>query len=368
VTQTVSNSDSPLATVVVVPRERFSRAVWCLQILYDRTDEPFELVYVDSGGGSHVRRTVANMVNARGHTLVRTRRWVTPQEARNLGAAHVSTRYTVFLDNDVEVTSGWLDALVRCAEQTGCDVVGPWIGLGPLGTGREHHNGGTIAVEDGPAGRRLVEEYDRSGALHRRRSTHFEFHCLLVRTDTLRAVGPLDEGLTALEHLDLCLGLRERGATGWLEPESVVSYIGALPARLADAPYYLLRWNGPWVHASLSRFAATWRVAASDTTLAVHRRVLTERRRLILRPYRYGLRDRFGRWSVRIADVLVDLVVAATSVPWSSLRRRVTPGVWRHRRPAGGLRPAAATTPHPSGRPGGSVAARSRTVLPRGRR
>lgn len=41
-----------------------------------------------------------------------------------------------------------------------------------------------------------------------------EFHAVLVRTDSLKAVGGLDERCpTAFEHNDLCLSLEARGGT-----------------------------------------------------------------------------------------------------------------------------------------------------------
>jgi hypothetical protein len=320
--------DAPLATVVVVPRERFSRAVPSLEVLYERTDPPFDLVYVDGGGGPGVRRALGRLVRERGHTLVRSRRWLTPNEARNLGATLVSTRYVVFVDNDVEVATGWLEALVRCAEETGADVVGPWVGLGPLGSGREHHNGGTVAIEDGPSGRRLVDDFDLSGGRHRRTSSNFEFHCVLVRTDTLRAIGPLDERLpAALEHLDLCLRLRDRGASGYLEPASTVSYVAPPPAPLSDAPYFLFRWSRASIHTSVVHFRDTWDLPADDETLARHARYLAVLRRRVLNRYRYGLSHRLGAWAMRLGDGVVDVGVSFTLVPWSSLRRRFTPPV-----------------------------------------
>jgi len=39
----------PQVTIVVVPRERFSLAARSLQSIYEQSDVPFRLVYVDGG-------------------------------------------------------------------------------------------------------------------------------------------------------------------------------------------------------------------------------------------------------------------------------------------------------------------------------
>ena len=44
-----AENKAPLATIVIVPRERFSLTRRNLESIYDCADAPFELVYVDGG-------------------------------------------------------------------------------------------------------------------------------------------------------------------------------------------------------------------------------------------------------------------------------------------------------------------------------
>jgi len=59
--------------------------------------------------------------------------------------------YDVFIDNDAWVAPGWLEALVRCAEQTGAWVLGPLCLIGEIGAGVIHVVGGIVhfKVESG---------------------------------------------------------------------------------------------------------------------------------------------------------------------------------------------------------------------------
>src|SRR5574342_637715 len=85
------------------------------------------LVYVDGNAPARIGRRIQRMIRRHGDTLIRTDWYLRPTHARNLGFREVDTRYAVFLDNDVVVTPGWLEALVRCAEETGAAFVSPVI-------------------------------------------------------------------------------------------------------------------------------------------------------------------------------------------------------------------------------------------------
>lgn len=267
-----------LATIVVVPRETFRQAPEGLDRLLAATDPSVPIVYVDGGSPRAVARHVRARAGQRPFTIVRTEHPLTPNEARNLGARDVDTRYTVFLDNDCFVGAGWLEALVGCAEETGAAIVGPLYGFahGDADHVSVHMAGGANHIDPWPAGGRHVEEHLHWGepvaqvqaSMERQPTEGVEFHCMLVRTDVLREVGPLDEGLMSInEHCDLCLLVRERGYGVWLEPTVVASYV--VPKRLApsDVPFFLLRWSEAWNRASLDRFADKWHLDPADPSI-----------------------------------------------------------------------------------------------------
>src|SRR5690606_3710530 len=138
---------APRVTVAVVPRERFSVALRSLESLYANTSEPFELVYVDGNSPRDVRDGLRQQARERGFTLVRTERYLSPTQARNIALQRVQTPYVLFVDNDVFFADGWLTRLLDCAEDTGAWVVGPLPFEGELADARIHNAGGFCRFE-----------------------------------------------------------------------------------------------------------------------------------------------------------------------------------------------------------------------------
>jgi len=100
-----------------VPRERFSHSKVALETLYQNTALPFELAYVDVNSPRHVARYLRQQAAERNFQLIRRERYLSPNQARNVGLAAVTSEYVVFIDNDCEVAPGCLAALLRCAER-----------------------------------------------------------------------------------------------------------------------------------------------------------------------------------------------------------------------------------------------------------
>ena len=113
------------ATIGFVPREAFSQTKRSLETIYARTKGPFKLVCIDGGSPPIVKQYLEQASREKGFVLLRTDDYLIPNHARNLVLDHVNTEYVVFVDNDVLVAPGWLDALVRCADETGAWLVGP---------------------------------------------------------------------------------------------------------------------------------------------------------------------------------------------------------------------------------------------------
>jgi hypothetical protein len=134
---------------------------------------------------------------------------------------------------------------------------------------------------------------------------------LLVRTETLRALGGLDEACpTAFEHNDLCLSIAARGGQGWLEPSAVVDYVIDRPTAPANAPYHAVRWSRRWIDESLAGFCAKWGLDPADPALASDLESLHHRRRRPFLPARRRI-ERLARGRGlgavdRLADALID--------------------------------------------------------------
>jgi GT2 family glycosyltransferase len=263
--------DTPQVTIVVVPRERFSYARASLESIFEHTELPFKLVYVDAGSPRKVRRYLAAQADARGFDLIRTDDYLPPNRARNLALGKVDTKYVVFVDNDVLVSPGWLGPLVQCARDTSAAIVGPLICEELPAHELIHFAGGESHIEvrsgEGTERRHLIDVIYRQGErladvrsqLARMPTEVCEFHCVLVRTSVLDRVGPFDEGLLSVrENLDFCMLVTQAGGSIYLEPASFVTYVGYTPLAWSDIPYYLLRWNRTWTLSSLQRLREKW--------------------------------------------------------------------------------------------------------------
>jgi GT2 family glycosyltransferase len=337
---------SPAVTVVVVPRERFSRALESLERLYEVTDTPFDLVYVDGRSPRKVRDHLRAASEEHGFTLLREERYLAPNRARNLALPHVHTPYVVFMDNDLLVTPGWLDALVDCAEETGAWAVGPLYFEGDPGDELIHMAGGSIEFS-GEAGRRTIRTTHHhqhvrladAPALGRGACDYLEFHCALVRTDVFGRIGALDEGLlSSREHLDLCLRITEAGGTVWFEPASQVTYLSPPPVPLGDIPYYWLRWSDAWSRASLEHFSETYGI---DGNYVDRVGIMRGRRQLVFAPVQAWTGRRLGGKAERVLGRALSAAEPRLNrlFVWSIAGRRAAAGGDARRVVAGRARP-----------------------------
>lgn len=261
----------PLVTLVVVPRERFSYAQTSLESIYAHTQRPFNLVYVDGNSPRKLRRYLEEQALEKGFKLIRTDHYLYPNQARNLGLQAVDTKYLVFVDNDVVVSPGWLEALVTCAEETNAAVVGPLMCQHEPIHAEVHFAGGQSHVWVDKLGRRRLREKmfhqgktveEIRSSLARTPTELAEFHCVLVRRSLFDQIGPLDEAmLNTKEHLDFCMLVREAGHTVYFEPASLVTYVPGPPQEWADVHYYMLRWSNHWTLESLHRLRDKWNLA-----------------------------------------------------------------------------------------------------------
>lgn len=288
---------TPQVTIVVSPRERFSYARESLESIYSHTSIPFHLIYVDGGSPAPLRDYLKAQATQREFQLIRTDYYLSPNEARNLALSHVKTPYVLFIDNDVEVTPGWCDRLLQCAEETQAMVVCPLTCIGKPLHQKIHLAGGEARIVLEVKGdkirykvhekhyfvNRLVSEVQDQ--LCRQQCEFAEFHCMLVRTEIFQKIGFLDEQLLSTrEHIDFCLSVTQEGGTIYCEPASVVTYVPDVLYRWSDLSYFMVRWSDEWEDISLKHFQNKWNLGKDKYFKKRYNRMGYRRHQAFLRP------------------------------------------------------------------------------------
>jgi GT2 family glycosyltransferase len=267
----------PTVTIVVSPRERFSYTRESLDSIFENTHMPFSLLYVDGNSPRYIQRYLDEKAANQGFEIIRTANYLSPNQARNLAIPQIKTDYVLFIDNDVVVAPGWLERLVKCAEQTQATIVSPLTCIGRKLHQKVHLAGGeahiNVEVEGAEVRRKVHEKHyfvNRPVAeildqLERKQCEFAEFHCMLVRREIFDTVGQLDELLLSTrEHIDFCLNVSQAGGTIYCEPESVVTYVPDIIFRPSDLAYFMLRWSDHWEITSLKHFQQKWDLNGQD--------------------------------------------------------------------------------------------------------
>ncbi len=284
----------PDITIIVVPRERFSCSKQALETIYEHTDLPFCLIYVDGGSPPQVKKYLEQYSSEKGFKLIRNESYLYPNQARNIGLAEVDTKYVVLIDNDVVVSPGWLSELVKCSEDTNASVVGPLTCIGQPIHQIIHSGGMELNITVSTDGERSIHQKvgfanelisNVSSSLKRYQCNCVEFHCVLIRTNIFQKTGFLDEKLlNTREHIDFCLMVSQAGGSIYCEPSAIVTYIPASSFKLFDLPFFILRWNNDWELTSLQHFRQKWNLDDDNYFQYRYKNLGDIRRKTFLKP------------------------------------------------------------------------------------
>ncbi len=198
----------------------------------------------DDGSADWVAATYPNVVIVR-----HPENWAFCR-GNNEAIAHATGRYILLLNNDVEVTPGWLDPLVDTMEShLACAAVQPKL----LQTGERDHfeyaggAGGFLDALGYPFTRgRLFATLERDDGQYDdgRRVFWATGAAMMIRREALDACGLLDERFFMhMEEIDLCWRFQRAGYHVRVDPRSIVYHIGggSLPYGDARKTYYNFR-------------------------------------------------------------------------------------------------------------------------------
>lgn len=219
------------------------------------------------------------------------------------------------MDNDVILTSNWLQPLVTCAEETGAAIVGPLMCQNlPLHEIVHFAGGESHIVTDVHGKLHIREKMYKQGQkvaevrprLKQMPTELTEFHCMLVRSDVFERVGTFDEAmLNTKEHLDFCMTVTAAGETVYFEPNSIMTYVqGSLD--WTDIHYFMLRWSDAWTVNSLEHLRQKWNLEIDGYFKSKYKKLGWRRREQIITPLSrrlsLGLNPKYLRKILRVLD------------------------------------------------------------------
>lgn len=104
---------APIASIIIPTRSR-PRKLWLCLAALSRNGEaiPKEVIVIDDGSPPKLSVEIDSLAGTAGARLLRHPR-AGPAAARNRGAAEARGRLLIFLDDDCQPRSGWLEAIVR---------------------------------------------------------------------------------------------------------------------------------------------------------------------------------------------------------------------------------------------------------------
>lgn len=256
-----TNSVAPVS-IVLLSLMRWEQTQNCILSIIAHTEGPYEIVVVDMGSGPEIVQGLQQLQKIYPCLhLIMSPDNLGVSAGRNLAAKAAAGQRLVFLDNDCEVTAGWLSPLCLLIESSpnvaavGCKVVSPkgQVLCAPPFLKTEFSEGRVTNI-----GIEFLGEIDSEDpeVTHEKSVAWYPTTCLLVRKDAFLAVGGFDETfLRCEEDKDLGLLLGRAGYQILYTPNSTIVHHNSRPSPeytrirndigqlLKDIAYFESKWH-----------------------------------------------------------------------------------------------------------------------------
>jgi GT2 family glycosyltransferase len=220
-----------LVSIVIPVYNRWDLTEVCLESISTHTPQPYEIIVVDNGSTDQTSR---GLRSSDASVIVNGTNLGFPM-AVNQGIQAACGEYVCVLNNDTEVTDGWLEAMLEALAVSGTGMVGP----------RSNRIAGLQRVIDAPlltdrtAAIRWAKEWKWGCEALNWRVNRLIGFCLVARRDLFERLGGFDEGFGIGNFEDDDLGRRvmDSGLTLRVADRSVVLHHGGATFTSAEMDY-----------------------------------------------------------------------------------------------------------------------------------
>lgn len=254
-------------TVVITPRDRYSGVIECIENLYALTTEPFYLKVLDLAYPKRIKRQLISLLADKENAELIEMGLIIPMEAMRKVRKDIITPYVMFLDNDSNVTKGWLPPLLKAAEAENAAIVNPLTlekeGVDKGADLRNHLYTNEIRIVDVNGTDYLIEDKHYRRALPEdipqevRPSEMFELHGVLFETKFLNEIEIPQ--MVIREHIDIGMQAKKMGRKIITQPKSVVIFDNlGTRMELDDIKFFFYRWGKALTWQSSRLFEERW--------------------------------------------------------------------------------------------------------------
>ena len=286
---------APRVSIVIPTYGKLAYTLACLRsIVLHASDTPIEILVVDDAAPDDSAAVLAGVDGLR---VLRNERNLGFIGSCNAGAQAARGEFLLFLNNDTQVTSGWMEALLQCFEERpDCGIAGSKL---VYPDGRLQEAGGLVFDDGSSWNLGRFENRDAAAWQFRREVDYVSGAALLIRRALFEQVGGFDTRLSPAyyEDTDLAFAVRAAGWRVYYEPTSMVIHCEGISAG-TDVSRGMKRFQA----INQDKFVAKWRDA-----LASH-------------PSRQTALDRAVHWRSRGRVLVVDGTMPDASRDSGSLR------------------------------------------------
>jgi GT2 family glycosyltransferase len=223
-------SEMPRVSVIVPIHGKLAYTIACLRsIARHGATASFEVIVVDDASPDD---SAAALAQVGGLRLLHNERNLGFICSCNAGAAAARGEYLLFLNNDTQVTPGWLDRLLDCfAEEPGCGITGSRLAYPD---GRLQEAGGLVYADGSAWNCGRFEDRDDPRFLYRRDADYVSGAALMIDTTLFRQIGGFDPRYAPAycEDMDLAFAVRAAGRRVIYQPESLVVHCEGISSGL----------------------------------------------------------------------------------------------------------------------------------------